>query len=278
MKGTMTQDDYECFLLSATASVTAVKVPGATETHNVIFPESIGNDAERAAYTYNVYGSDTQVGTYDLVLADVAASPDASGNITATVSDTRKFYYVTTSYNGKESKGSKVVAPASYPPASITVSRNAVIPNTTPSYTVAFADGGPNAKGVMPVKITWTKSSANDAYGYVVYRSKFNQKKQAYGSFTAITDVLSADTLSYIDTNATAVQEEIYGYKVMATNILGQGAASSYSDAAWGYGALCVEQLMAQSSKTSKYAQRPPSQGGGLVALNQADDNAKMTG
>ncbi len=276
INGAMSTDEYECFLLSPPSSVVATK--NSDGTQNVAFTEAIGSDDEKAAYTYNIYGCDTQNGTYEVVLSGTTNASASDGTITAVVSDTRTFYYVTTCYNSIESDASTIVAPACYPPASITVTRNAAISGTTASYDVAASDGGPNEQGVMPVQITWTAASAGDSCGYIVYRAKYNQKKLKYGSFSAITDVLSNSTLTYIDANEDAAQEEIYGYKVLSVNILGKGAASSYTDPYWGYGALCVEQLMAQSSITSKYAQRSPSQGGGLVSLNKTSDTDKMTG
>lgn len=231
----------EGFILSAPDEVFAEKTSSGI---SIKFSPAIGNDTERAGYTYKIYGDSSQTGTFTTEVASQAASeltltPDKDNpelkyyNINVAA---HNFYKVVTMNGDVTSKASAVVAPTPFA---------ATIGSASQAGNFQFAERDANSSGVYPVKITWSKPTDDTPAGYHVYRS--SSKDSGYRKITS--DPVSADaTLEFFDANDTAKAGKKYWYKVLAVNALGQG--SYYSDPVQGWGALTHEQFLTEFYKT----------------------------
>ena len=237
----------EGFILSPPDEMFAEKT---AEGITIRFSPAIGNDTERAGYTYKIYGDSSQTGTFTTEVASQAASeltltPDKDNPelkyYTVKV-DAHNFYKVVTMNGDVTSKASSVVAPTPFA---------AKIGSASQAGNFQFAENDANSSGVYPVKITWSKPTDDTPAGYHVYRS--SSKDSGYRKITS--DPVSADaTLEFIDANDTAKAGKKYWYKVLSVNSLGQG--SYYSEPVQGWGALTHEQYLIEFNKTVVVAQK----------------------
>lgn len=227
----------EGFILSPPDEVFAEKTAGK-EQITIKFSPAIGNETERAAYVYKVYGDTSQTGSFATEVASQNASAlelNSEGYYTMAVAS-HSYYKVVTENGDTKSKPSSVVAPTPFA---------AVIKDASKAANFSFRESDANSSGVYPVKVTWSKPDNDTPAGYHVYRS--SSKDTGYRKITS--DPISPDAvLEYLDANDTAKAGKKYWYKVLSVNSLGQG--SHYSDPVQGYGALTHEQYLVEFYKT----------------------------
>ena len=227
----------EGFILSPPDEVFAEKTAGK-EQITIKFSPAIGNETERAAYVYKVYGDTSQTGSFATEVASQNASTlelNSEGYYTMAVAS-HSYYKVVTENGDTKSKPSSVVAPTPFA---------AVIKDASKAANFSFRESDANSSGVYPVKVTWSKPDNDTPAGYHVYRS--SSKDTGYRKITS--DPISPDAvLEYLDANDTAKAGKKYWYKVLSVNSLGQG--SHYSDPVQGYGALTHEQYLVEFYKT----------------------------
>lgn len=227
----------EGFILSPPDEVFAEKVADQ-EQITIKFSPAIGNEAERAAYVYKVYGDTSQTGSFATEVASQNASAlelNSEGYYTMAVAS-HSYYKVVTENGDTKSKPSSVVAPTPFA---------AVVKDASKAANFSFRESDANGSGVYPVKVTWSKPNNDTPAGYHVYRS--SSKDTGYRKITS--DPISPDAvLEYLDANDTAKAGKKYWYKVLSVNSLGQG--SHYSDPVQGYGALTHEQYLMEFYKT----------------------------
>ena len=227
----------EGFILSPPDEVFAEKVADQ-EQITIKFSPAIGNEAERAAYVYKVYGDTSQTGSFATAVDSQNASAlklNSEGYYTMAVAS-HSYYKVVTENGDTKSKPSSVVAPTPFA---------AVIKDASKAANFSFRESDANGSGVYPVKVTWSKPDNDTPAGYHVYRS--SSKDTGYRKITS--DPISPDAvLEYLDANDTAKAGKKYWYKVLSVNSLGQG--SHYSDPVQGYGALTHEQYLVEFYKT----------------------------
>lgn len=227
----------EGFILSPPDEVFAEKTAGK-EQITIKFSPAIGNETERAAYVYKVYGDTSQTGSFATEVASQNASTlelNSEGYYTMAVAS-HSYYKVVTENGDTKSKPSSVVAPTPFA---------TVIKDASKAANFSFRESDANSSGVYPVKITWSKPDNDTPAGYHVYRS--SSKDTGYRKITS--DPISPDAvLEYIDANDTAKAGKKYWYKVLSVNSLGQG--SHYSEPVQGWGALTHEQYLVEFYKT----------------------------
>ncbi len=231
----------EGFILSPPDEVFAEKVADQ-EQITIKFSPAIGNEAERAAYVYKVYGDTSQTGSFATEVASQNASAlelNSEGYYTMAVAS-HSYYKVVTENGDTKSKPSSVVAPTPF--AAVTKEGYG---GASEAANFSFRESDANGSGVYPVKVTWSKPDNDTPAGYHVYRS--SSKDTGYRKITS--DPISPDAvLEYLDANDTAKAGKKYWYKVLSVNSLGQG--SHYSDPVQGYGALTHEQYLVEFYKT----------------------------
>lgn len=197
---------------------------------------------EEIHYLYNIYSCDTLDGEYTgLVLNYDPASLGDDGYYSFDV-EKRSFYKIATvnDTEGLQSDMSSPVAPCPAAPTNVKASKTTNLNGKIGNY-------NPNANGVYPVEITWSKPAGENPYGYHVYRST-----KPDSSFRKITDEPVTDgSFKFIDENEIARAGTFYYYKVVSLNILGQGKNANDQNAdSRGYGALTREQWFREYNKT----------------------------
>lgn len=251
----------EGFILSPPDEVFAEKVAGQ-EQITIKFSPAIGNEAERAAYVYKVYGDTSQTGSFATEVASQNASAlelNSEGYYTMAVAS-HSYYKVVTENGDTKSKPSSVVAPTPF--AAVTKKGYG---GASEAANFSFRESDANGSGVYPVKITWSKPDNDTPAGYHVYRS--SSKDTGYRKITS--DPISPDAvLEYLDANDTAKAGKKYWYKVLSVNSLGQG--SHYSDPVQGWGALTHEQYLVEFYKTISSSLKK------LTLMHKPDDMAKL--
>ncbi len=234
------------FILSPTDSLSAED--GDTDsTINLTWYPALGAELG-ISYTYNIYYSDSASSDYEPLLYGVTGTENSSGYLVYEV--TKKSFYKISTVNssGLESSLSSAAAPLPSAPTSVTASKTA--------YVDGYMDENENTNslGVFPVKITWSKPSDDEPYGYYVYRSTSRTS-----SFRKLNSAPTTE-LYYIDENTSAKAGTYYYYKVVSVNSLGQGSKSNdpstdTSNSCRGWGALTRDQWFREYNNTIKQSQ-----------------------
>ncbi len=235
------QNPAEGYVISCPSNITSDKTASKVL---ITFAPAIGSSEEQYSFTYNIYGSKREDFSDASLITTVSGSNDlnAQGLYEVAVALSGANYYKITTSNeaGVESVPSEIFAVSPFAATNLTVTKN----DNPNKYT-----GEENKSGVFPVTISWSKPNDEGVAGYFVYRA--NSKD---GGFRKVHDqVLTVDTLSFVDKNETAKAGSIYYYKVLTVNSLGQG--KNYSNADWGYGSLTADQYMREYNKTIKNSQ-----------------------
>ena len=237
------------FLLSPPVSLEiADPSDGNSDNADIIWQPAIGSVSPyNIKFTYNIYYSDTEDGTYTVI-------PGLSG-ITGTLSDGRlsctaakkNFYKVSTVNTAgvdQESIMSMTAAPVPDAPTNVAATKTEKLSK----------DFIANDYGVYPVKITWKAAPSSSPAGYNIFRSN-----KPDSSFRKLNEHPIAAT-EFIDKNESAKAGTYYYYKVISLNSLGQGKKSNdpsndLKKDSWGYGALTREQWFREFNKSIKRSQ-----------------------
>lgn len=246
------------FLLSYPSNTEVIAGSSNTELY-VRWTAAIGAEIEGNSFKYNIYGSDNQDGPYDLIQTKITGTLQSDNYYQLAVAK-KPFYKVSTFSEtaNLESTLSSPLAPCPDAPTGVVVTKNARIDG---------ADFVANSLGVYPVKITWAKPATDNPAGYHIYRST---KPDA--DFRKVTTA-PVQELSYIDKNETAKAGNIYYYKVVSVNILGQGKYGNNPAGdtnARGYGILTPTQLFREYNKTVMNSQKK------LTLMNKSKDTDKI--
>ncbi|MBR6913735.1 MAG: hypothetical protein IKN34_08045 [Treponema sp.] len=253
-------DDSFGFLLSPPSEF-EIRDSSSSEKVVAAWTPSIGSDS--ITFTYSVYASESENGTYSKVAENITGS-ETDGYLSKEV-DKFNFYKITaTNEDGTESDFSSLAAPMPSAPKNVVASKTKYLDK----------DFSPNKNNVYPVLISWEKPDSDNPAGYYVYRSS-----KPDSSFRKITDTLVTD-FEYIDSNDTAKAGTPYYYKVVSVNSLGQGKKgndpstdSKGSDGfvtSLGYGALTREQWFREYNKTVKASQKK------LTLMHKPNDMDKL--
>ena len=246
--GSNSKNPAEGFILSPPTGITVTK---SNSGHGIKWEASIGGAAEKASYSYKVYGADSVDATFTVIASYTAAELlESDGSYYASLPTTNKYYRMTTvNSNGTESLMSEINAPAPYAPKTISVTAYANLSSEMGSNWVA------NNNGVYPVKITWTPpTEADDVAGYYVYRSDKKNKGWKLLSVNNDEKTFLITGTTFYDINVSARTKKIYYYRVLSVNSLKGGA--NYSDIKWGYGALTADQYMREYNYMVKGSQK----------------------
>lgn len=255
VKGPLSEEIAEGYLLSPPKSVTVQRKDDDITTNTIFFSAAIGSqpcttnsDATKEkedwkTYTYNVYGSEDSGSSWvDITdtLQNLTLSSEG-GMYQADVED-HKIYKVSTVNGSLESDCSEAVAPAPRKATNLKVSKNGWIAGYTND------DNKANANGVHAIKLTWSAPVGGADGGYHVYRST-----KPDGGFKKVTDSPVTDTTwIYLDEQAKA--GNLYYYRVLSLNSLSKGA--NYSDSDFGYGALTTYQYVREYIKSTLNSQK----------------------
>ena len=261
--GSNAKTPAEGFILSPP---TGIVVSKTSSGHRISWEPSIGGNAEKASYTYKVYGSNTTNEESFAPVESVSVSEliEIDGKYKMQLTNTSKYYrMVTVNQSGVESTFSEIVAPAPYAPASISVSRYANLSSEMGSNWSA------NNNGVYPVEITWTPpAESDDVAGYYVYRSDKKDKGWKLLSVNNDEKTFMVTGTTFYDVNVSARTKKIYYYRVLSLNTLKGGA--NYSDVKWGYGALTADQYMREYNYMVKGSQKK------LTLMHKSGSTAKL--
>ncbi len=242
----------EGFILGPPSAIASLK--DGSGVHTLRWTISTGSDAERANWSYAIYGDSSEAGAFSTLVEKVSPSSLTvadDGWYERAMATSYPFYKIrTVNAAGLESAPSAITAPAPFAAEGVSVSRH------------AYIDADPNTSGVYPVKIEWSKPSSDDPAGYLVYRST-----KADSGFRQVTEE-PITALSYVDDNPVAKAGKRYFYKILTINTLSQG--SNFSAPAYGWGALSHEQYMREYNKTVMGSQ------GKLTLMHKTDDMAKL--
>lgn len=240
--GPNSETPAEAYLISPPESVTVTK---EALGHQISWTPAIGNDEEKASFSYTILGSDSSTGVFSEIQTVQASSLTLFGGYYyLDISDTKKYYKIKTIGEGGQSPESAIQAPAPFAPRSITASTYQNLSGEMGSSWKA------NVNEVYPVKITWQgPDDSSDVAGYYVYRS--DKKDRGFKRLSVNNDektfVITGNT--FYDINPTARPKQVYYYKVVSLNSLYGGA--NYSDVKFGYGALTANQYMREYNLTS---------------------------
>ena len=246
--GKTSKTPAEGFILSPPTEITVTKTDLG---HQICWEAAIGSSVEKAAYTYKVYGSDSLDGTFEEIDSfDAINIPEIDGKCMMNISNTRKYYKMTTcNQNGEESAESGIVAPAPDAAQNIQVSAYANLASEMGANWTA------STSGVYPVKISWTApKDASNVAGYYVYRSDKKDKGWKLLSVNNDEKTFMVTGTTFYDINVAARTKKIYYYRVLSLNTLQGGA--NYSDIKWGYGALTADQYMREYNYMVKGSQK----------------------
>lgn len=258
----------EGYLLSPPTSLSVVYASDG-ENCTLTFPAALGSadcpkdsglSLSYNSYSYKVYTSDTQAGTFvdSGRIFDDGSLTAHDGYYSVTVA-AAKFYKISTYRTDipLESALSAVSAPAPKAATSLAATERAFIDGVTVS-------GKENASGVYPVKVTWSAPAGGADGGYYLYRST----KKDSGFRKVQDDPISADVTEYIDAYDSAKPGTVYYYRILSLNELKQGA--NYSNVDSGYGALTHDQYMREYNKTIKSSHKK------LTLMHKAGSTDKL--
>jgi len=248
LRSELSSPDPEGFVISSPDSVVAERTEGGIVT--VKWMPAMGNENERAQYSYKVYSDAVFTGGFTNLIGSVSNPvTDGQGFISLIITGAggHTFFKVSTVNGDVESDKSVVVSPS---PAAATItgaSQHAFITNETA-----------NSSGVYPVRITWKKPDNDTPVFYQIQRSVRSVSGFSRVHETALpangpwTDVYSYDnataTFTYIDRNENARVARKYYYRVLSLNQLEQGNFPSEERIGWG--SLTHEQWIAEFNKT----------------------------
>jgi len=250
------------FLLSPPSEVEVVDSINSGKIF-VRWTPAVGSTEPGVSYTYKIYYSDSENGSY----TETTTQPPAGLGVSSDgyyefEVDKHNFFKVST-IKTAESALSFAAAPTPSAPNNV--------------YATKCVGGdliklSTSVNEVYPVKITWQKPSNDNPYGYYVYRST-----KPDSSFRKLTEdpILSTDPLEFIDENETARPGSFYYYKVVSLNSLLQGRksnnpASDPSGNARGYGAITRDQWFREYNKTIMKSQSK------LSLMHKAKDTDKL--
>lgn len=248
------------FLLSAPSSLECYDSEENTASQiNLVWTPAVGSRLSEinpvmkdVAFTYNIYYSDDQFGTYAPLpgASGITGTPYGAAYLSAEVS--KKNFYKISAVNkdGTESDLSIAAAPQPDAPENVEASKTK---NLSTKYPDLWA---PNVNDVYPVLVTWSAPSTQPTpAGYYVYRST-----KPDSGFRKISDDIITD-FEFLDSNPSSKAGVVYYYKVVSLNVLGQGKKGNdpLNDPffevgggfrkSWGYGALTREQWFREYNK-----------------------------